>query len=378
MIKEVSNKIDFLVFCASIFTLSLSIKLSSKLLFIALVLGVIKSVYKKDYKSISKHKTLIIIYCVFFSYICIQGIYIDGFNGFLNSFEKDYAPYLVFLLMPFLYKDEEQVKILPKVFIAGLFFTFFLIVCMSLIQLKLYDRIEVLRVFDLHHLYISLYILFAINYLLVRLNNNQTNNDNLLIIVMLVVLAGFLVFFSSKAAIVIFFILLGYRIVSNIKRSLLINSLLLLCVPVLLIIFNNYFFELYLKALDFRLRIWEEGTKVISQNFIFGHGASNEYMQLSVAHFLEGNYDFLDSNFNSHNQYLSFLIRFGLLGLLLVLSTFIVTYTKIRKPVIKEYAGFLLIVGLMAFIESLFNRHHGIVFCTAMLYYYNTMSKNDI
>lgn len=377
-IKVIANKIDFFIFCASVFTLSQSIKLSSKLLFTALALGVIKTVYNKDYRFLSQHKILIVIYCVFFVFICIQGVYIDGFKGFFSAFEKDYAPYLVFLLMPFLYRDEKQVKILPQVFIAGLFFTFFLIIGMSIIQLEFYNRTKVLKEFDLHHLYISLYILFAINYLLIRLSGKKLKKTNALIFLMLIVLAAFLMFFKSKAAIVIFFVLLVYHAIERIKSKTYARILMLLGGFIFIAIFNNWFLELYLKALDFRVRIWSEATKTISQSIVFGHGASNEYFQLNTAHFLEGDYDFLDSNYNAHNQYLSFLIRFGIAGLLLILASYVIPYTKIKDCFKKEYIGFLIIVSLMAFIESLFNRHHGIVFCTAMLYYYNTKSKNEV
>ncbi len=378
LIKGFANKIDFFVFCASVFTLPQSIKLSSKLLFIALALAVIKSIYNRDFKWVKTHKPLIILYGIFFSYICIQGIYLGGLNGLFFSFEKDYAPYLVFLLMPFLYKNKDDVKLLPQVFIAGLFFTFFLIIAMSIIQLEFYNRTRVLKVFDLHHLYISLYILFAINYLLNRLSNSQVKKKNVIILLLLLVLVAFLVFFKSKAAFAIFFLVLAYHVISKIKRSLFKNLFVLVAISAIIIVFNNWFLELYLRALDFRVRIWDEAAKVISQNIIFGHGASNEYLQLNIAHFLEGDYDFLDSNYNAHNQYLSFLIRFGLVGLLLVLATYVVAFTKIKISFKKEYVGFLLIIGSMAFIESLFNRHHGIVFCTAMLYYYNTMSKNEL
>jgi O-antigen ligase len=377
-IKAVGDKIDFFVFYASVFTLSQSIKLSSKLLFLALVFGVVKTIYKKDFKYLYKHKLLLIIFGIFFSYICIQGIYLEGFNGFFNAFEKHYAPYLIFLLIPFLYREQEQVKLLPKVFIAGLLFTLFLIVCMSIIQLEFFDRRKVLEVFDLHHLYISLYILFAINYLAIRLSSDKLKKTNVLIFLMLIVLVGFLVFFRSKAALVIFFVLLGFHTLRRFKSSVFKNMLIIAGITILIIIFNNFFFELYLKALDFRLNIWDEGITVISQNVFFGFGAPNEYLQLNVAHFLEGNYDFLDSNYNAHNQYLSFLIRFGLIGLLLIVMAYIIPYFKISKITKKEYIGFLLIVGGMAFVESLFNRHHGIVFCTIMLYYYNTMSKNEL
>lgn len=378
LIKVVVNKIDFIVFCTSIFTLSQSIKLSSKLLFIALALGVTKSIYHKDFTWFAKHKLLIFIYGGFFSYICIQGIYLDGAMSFLNSFEKHYAPYLVFLLIPFLYRDNAQVKMIPKVFVAGLFFTFFLIVLLSILQLQPYDRNKVLEVFDLHHLYMSLYILFSINYLLSTLLNDILGKKKVPVILMLLILVGFLAFFKSKAAIVVFIILLGYHVFIKIKRNILTNVAIATIMVTILVVFNNFFLELYLTALDFRVRIWSEATKAISQNLFFGYGSANEYLQLNTAHFLNGNFDFLDSNYNSHNQYLSFALKFGLIGLLLILAAYIIPYNKMRTSFRKEYLGFLIVLFFMAFIESLFNRHHGIVFCSIMLYYYNSMCKNEL
>jgi O-antigen ligase len=378
LVKQHIHKLDFFIFCASIFTLPQSIKLSSKLLFISLVLGVLKSLFKKDFTWVRNHKILLLAYVLFFIYICTQGIIIDGLQAFLNNFERHYAPYLIFLLTPVFYNNRKETKVFPKVFVAGLFFTFILIFIMSFLELKIYDRLDVLNTFDLHHLYISLYILFAINYLLVELSRAELKKKKNTMVVMLLVLISFLFFFKSKAALGVFVFLLTYHAINLIKWNKAKRIVMLSITIVFVVVFKEYFYELYILALDFRLKIWNAASNVIIQNPFFGHGASNEYLQLNTMHFLSGDYDFLDSNYNAHNQYLSFLVRFGLIGLLLVLATYLFPINRIEQSLKKEYIGFLLVIFLMSLIESLFNRHHGIVFCTIMLYYYNTMKRDEL
>ncbi|GGZ89234.1 O-antigen ligase family protein [Algibacter mikhailovii] len=378
LVKSSIIQIDFLIFCASIATLSLSIKLSSKLLFIALSLGIIKSIINRDFKWILAQKKLLVIYIFFFIYICIQGVFIDGLNSFFLSFDRSYAPYLVFLLAPVFYFDSNRIKVLPKIFIAGLFFTFLLILINSILHFEVYDRSIVQELFDIHHLYMSLYILFSINYLLVRLFRIEDKKEFVLILIMLVILVSFLGFFKSKAAMIILILLLAYHTMNRIKWNAIKKVIILSLLFILIVFFKNFLLDLYLRAFDFRLRIWSAATEMISQNIIFGYGSLNEYLQLNIAHFLHGNYEFLDFNYNAHNQYLSFLLKFGLIGLLLILMSFGIPFFKNIKLLKKEYIGFLIIVGLMCFIESIYNRHHGIVLCTLMLYYYNTINMNEI
>lgn len=378
LVKQHIHKLDYFIFCSSIFTLPQSIKLSSKLLFISLILGVLKSLFKKDFTWVRNHKILLLVYVLFIIYICTQGIIIDGVQTFLNNFERHYAPYLIFLLIPVFYNNRKETKAFPKVFVAGLFFTFILIFIMSFVELKIYDRLDVLNTFDLHHLYISLYILFAINYFLVELRRAELKKKKNTIVIMLLVLISFLFFFKSKAAIGVFVFLFAYHAISLVKWNKAKRLVMLSIVAIIVVLFKEYFYELYILALDFRLKIWRAATNVVMQNPFFGYGASNEYLQLNTIHFLRGDYDFLDSNYNAHNQYLSFLVRFGGVGLLLVLVTYLFPTYRIDRSFKKEYIGFLLVVFLMSLIESLFNRHHGIVFCTIMLYYYNTMKRDEL
>lgn len=376
-VKPYLKQLDILFFYLSIFTLTQSIKLSSKFLFIALGLGILKSIYAKNFQWFRKQKKIIRIYGVFFVYIICQGILIDGYSTFFQYFVKDYAPYIIFLLIPIFYVDIEKVNYIPKVFIAGILFTFSLIVIKSIFQLEFYDRTQVLDEYGLHHLYISLYILFAINYLIANLSINKLNRRIIATVVLLLILGLFLMFFRSKAAIVISILLIGYYMFIKVKWTKIKIGLVLITFIGLIIVFKINFLDIYQNAIDFRSRIWDVALELIYEKPFYGGGA-NEHLLLNRRHFLLGNYDFLDSNLNTHNQYLTFLIKFGFMGLMLIILPFMIPLFKIKKQLRIEYIGFLVLVGLMAFIESIYNRHHGIVFCTVFLYYYNAKHQTNL
>ena len=57
--KNIIKEIDVVFFYLSVFMLTQSIKLSSKFLFIALTLSLIKSLITKDYKWYKKHRNMI-------------------------------------------------------------------------------------------------------------------------------------------------------------------------------------------------------------------------------------------------------------------------------------------------------------------------------
>lgn len=373
--KNIFKEIEVVLFYLSIFTLTQSIKTSSKLLFIALVIGLVKSIFTKNFSWYYNHKKTINIFAVFFVYICLQGIFIDGSGIFLKTFERGYAPYIISIFTPLFFKKENIIELLPKVFIGGILFTIFLIMIYSVFENQIYDRNEVLQTFKIHHLYFSLYLLFGINYLLSNFKKNTTLKSKVLIAAIILLFILFLLFFKSKAAIFILVLIISYYSFIKLNWNKLKIILLSISVIVLLIIFNQYFLELYLKAIDFRSRIWIEAVQLIQQAPFFGYGTLNEHLMLNKNHFLSGNYDFLDSHYNSHNQYLTFLIKFGFIGLALITTTFILPVFKLKHKLKKEYFIFLLIVGFMALIESIYNRHHGIVFCTIFLYYYSSLNK---
>ena len=98
---------------------------------------------------------------------------------------------------------------------------------------------------------------------------------------------------------------------------------------------------------------------------------------LNKRHFINGDYYFLDSNLNTHNQSLTFLLKFGLMGFLLMLSSWLYPILRTDSNTKKEIYGFLFLMFSMMLIESMYNRHHGIVFITVLLYYYSSIISNS-
>ena len=313
--KIIYKRVDFTFFIISVFILPISIKWSSKLLFIALALGIIRSIYKSDFSWFYKHRRIITCYIIFVSYIFLQGLFIEGYEVFFKKFDKAVAPYLVFILVPVFFIEKEFVKIIPKVFIAGLFFLFLLILCNSFLDSSFYSRERVLEVFDIHHLYASLYILFAINYILSRLLKKQNIFNTTTSLICLVILTVFLFIFKRKAAIVVYIVLLIFYAFKSLNLSRIKFLIVLSLGLVISLIFSKYLIDLYLDALNFRLKIWSAAVESFWKNPFTGYGTLNEYKTLNYQHFLNTDFAFLDSNFNSHNQYLTLLLKFGILGL---------------------------------------------------------------
>lgn len=376
--KIIYKRVDFTFFIISVFILPISIKWSSKLLFIALALGILRSIYKSDFSWFYKHRRILTCYIIFVSYIFLQGLFIEGYEVFFKKFDKAVAPYLVFILVPVFFNKKEFVNIIPKVFLAGLFFLFLLILCNSFLDLSFYSRERVLEVFDIHHLYASLYILFAINYFLSRVLKKQNILNTTTSLICLVVLTVFLFIFKSKAAIVVYILLLIFYAFKSLNLSRIKFLIVLSLGLVIGLIFSKYLSDLYLDALNFRLKIWSAAVESFWKNPFTGYGALNEYKTLNYQHFLNTDFAFLDSNFNSHNQYLTLLLKFGILGLVFFSLPFVFLFESLNRTTKIEYIGFLILFMLMAYIESLLNRHHGIVFTAIMLYYFNAQNRNEI
>lgn len=372
------KEIDALIFYLSIFILPISINWSSKLLFISFVLGLIKSINRKDFSWFKTHKFIITIFSIFLLYIFLQSILIDGFELFFKRFDKGFAPYLVFLFTPIFLNKKTQNETTPKALIFGLFALFILIILMSIIHVEIYNREKVLEVFDIHHLYVSLYILFAINFYLSRLLKKPNKKKIKLYVFFLFSLFFFLFFFKSKAAIVISFGILFYHILLRVKLNKLRILVIIIIVVAMIYLFDQHLSSTYFKALNFRIKIWNAAISSFFENPIFGYGSLNEHNTLNYQHFVNADYGYLDSNFNSHNQYLSLLLKFGLLGFLIFITPFLILIKTINKTFQKEYVGFLLLISTMAYIESFTNRHHGIVFIAVILYYYNSYKHNEV
>lgn len=109
-----------------------------------------------------------------------------------------------------------------------------------------------------------------------------------------------------------------------------------------------------------RFAIWRAAFEVIRENPVLGVGLDFEKEALASV-FRKTEVPWLVDNFNnSHNQFLSFLISFGLIGTVLIVAYFVVLLRHAYKKRSWIYFEFMAIIVIVCLTESIFNRGLGI------------------
>ncbi|MFD0750597.1 O-antigen ligase family protein [Mucilaginibacter calamicampi] len=116
------------------------------------------------------------------------------------------------------------------------------------------------------------------------------------------------------------------------------------------------------QLLDSRMARWSVVTNVIKQSPVFGHGAGTETAILHEQFFKQKYYSSFLKNLNAHNQYLSFLFKSGIWGLLTYLGTLVYGFNKAIKRKDLLFFTFMLLVSLISLSENLLDVDKGVFF----------------
>ncbi|MEZ4856890.1 MAG: hypothetical protein R2812_10500 [Gelidibacter sp.] len=377
--------ISFLALVLSIFLLPLSINLSSFAIILSLVFKLVQVFILKQ--SVFRTKALknsSIIGFIFFIYILICSIVQTDIIYTFNIFEKFYQPWALLFLVPMLLIDRKANILLIYSLLLGVFVTLIYVFTISLIKGIVFNQYAFLNIVDIHHTYISMFLLFVVNFFLIKITSNrsQLSLKTLSISSIIIIICFFVIYIlDSKVSIVIFIALFVIHLFpefsrNNAPRYFLIFSLII----VLFFAFNNKLKVSYISALDFRSQIWEASIKVIEEHPFFGNLRAPEKELLNYQHYLSGKYYFLDRDLNSHNQYLSIFLKHGVFGIIILflfaINMFRKTNPKTEKKTMREAIGFLVIIALVFYIENIMDRHHGIVFLTVFYNYYLVAIEN--
>jgi O-antigen ligase len=380
IIKEsiAQKDISFLMLAISVFLLPLSINFSTFTFILSLGLKGVQVIFKKD--RFFNTKTLrqsSIIGAVFLSYIIINAIIQTSFIDTINVFEKQFSHWSLLFLTPMLLKDKKANMLLVCSFFIGVITTIVWVILVSVIQGIAFNKIAFLNAVDIHHTYIAIYILFLINIMLPEWVKNKKDSFKKPNVIFLAIVSAFAVIFilGSKIAMVAFAVLFIIQFSPELSKNNALKYLLfVLIITVGIFVFNKQLSVNYESALDFRTQIWDASIKTIKENPFFGNLKAQEKELLNYKHYISGKYYFMDSDLNSHNQYLSIVLKYGFLGFIL-LSFFIINILKkvnkkISKYKIREIIGFAVILGLTFYIENILDRHHGIMFFAIFYNYY--------
>ncbi|RKR83535.1 O-antigen ligase [Mucilaginibacter gracilis] len=113
---------------------------------------------------------------------------------------------------------------------------------------------------------------------------------------------------------------------------------------------------------DPRLARWETALQLIRQSPVIGHGSGSEIRMLKEAYFSKKLYNSYLNGLNAHNEYLSFLLKSGIIGLLTYLATLAYGFkTAINKRDV-IFCTFLLLIAIVSLSENVLDVDKGTIF----------------
>ncbi len=118
-----------------------------------------------------------------------------------------------------------------------------------------------------------------------------------------------------------------------------------------------------------RFAIWRGAIKVIEKNFLLGVGLDNEKEHLA-REFKKNNATYLiQIQNNAHNQFLSYMIGTGIIGVILLCAFFLIILKNAYSKQCWFYFEFVAIFFIVSMTESIFNRDLGV----SIFAFFNTL-----
>jgi O-antigen ligase len=250
----------------------------------------------------------------------------------------------------------------------------------------------------IHATYFAILLSIAFVYFLSLLVNQKNKFYTLILFLFCLILFSGIIQLSSKAVLlgisfVIIFIFPYFLVprVKVIKFLLLTVSLSLLVALVLYKV--DSFKQRYITELgsdlsktslnqlsDPRLARWTIALKIAAQSPIIGHGAGTEIALLSEQFYEKKLYQSFLAKLNSHNQYISFLITAGMLGLIAYLY---ILYFGFRLAFMQKdilFFTFMVLITIVSFSENILFVDKGITFYSLFfaLFYFSNQKREIV
>ena len=111
-----------------------------------------------------------------------------------------------------------------------------------------------------------------------------------------------------------------------------------------------------------RLSRWRAGMQLVFESPGWGHGSGSEKRLLNEKYFENKLYQSYLLELNAHNQYLSFLIKTGVLGLFIFLAVLLGGLGAALQNRDSMFTCFLILVSIVAFSENILDVNKGIFF----------------
>jgi len=233
----------------------------------------------------------------------------------------------------------------------------------------------------IHATYLSVYIAFSIISFLYLLLNRQIVNGKWIFIIASAILFAGLLQLSSRAVFVAFLVVINlafpFQLFKGRKKMLFFLSTSVISIAVLLLIYNidsfktRYVNELKTDLTDEvkiientepRVARWEAIMELVKHSPVIGYGNGPESKLLKEKYFEKGLYISYLNEFNTHNEYLSILLKTGIIGLLLFGYILYFGYVSATRKSDLLLLSFMMIVTIVCLSENLLDLNKGIFF----------------
>ncbi|MDB5159547.1 MAG: hypothetical protein JWR50_4254 [Mucilaginibacter sp.] len=233
---------------------------------------------------------------------------------------------------------------------------------------------------NMHATFLSLQVVIALIYLISATLKEQQKKLRLFYTGCACILLAGLVQLSSKSVFIPVFFLINigvpFYLLQGKKRSMFILITASLSVFAIAGIFTlkiiktryvtNLKYDLTLTSkdqrFDSRLDRWSTAAGLIKNKPVIGYGAGSEIGLLHESFYARKYYNSFLNHLNTHNQYLSFWLKSGIIGVLIYLATLWFGFKQAIKQKDLLFLTFMLLIAFVSFSENLLDVDKGVIF----------------
>jgi O-antigen ligase len=234
---------------------------------------------------------------------------------------------------------------------------------------------------DMHATYFSMYIALAATGLIARLLKGSHRNERWLYILILIVLSAGLIQLSSRAvfiacaiilnSIIPFLLLKGKRRYYFMAFSLIFSVSVFFTLTRIDNLRTRFIVELKEdltqksidnNALEPRVARWDCAWQLVKKSPLYGNGSGSEIALLKEIYYERKMYNSYLNELNAHNEYLSILVKTGIIGISVLLYIFFAGFQTAIRGRDAVFCAFMVIIAVVSFSENTMDANKGIFF----------------
>lgn len=233
---------------------------------------------------------------------------------------------------------------------------------------------------NMHATFFSMQVAISLVYLLSVLLKEKVLYNKLFYLACCIVLTAGLIQLSSKSVCITLFVIINIAVPYFLLKGVMRRKFILVTasLSVLLIagiLLSGTFRERYItelttdlspakanQVLDSRLTRWKVVVDLIEKKPLTGYGTGTEVALLHDSFFNNKLYNSFLHNLNAHNQYLSFLLKSGIIGLLIYIATLAFGFRIAFQQKDLLFIAFMAIITTVSFSENFLDVDKGIFF----------------